>query len=1208
GSTVEVEVASSPILDEHGRVLGVAKIITDISHKKALERSLLALNATLEEQVRERSALLNAARRDLHNIRDALPVMIADWDREQRCRFANRAYAAWFGLEPQAVIGALLRDLFGPRYAVNLPFVERALRGESITLDREVPGPDGGPPRQVEIHYLPDSVDGDVPGFYLIAHNVTEQIETRARLAAALRETDALLSVIHQHAIVSMTDRAGKIIDVNDAFCRISGYSRDELMGADHRLINSHVHGSSFWRDMWRTIRASKPWRHVVCNRAKDGTLYWVDSIIAPLLSDNGAPTKFISIRFDITAAKRAELALRESERLQRGLLAHAGSAIIATDPHGTITLWNRAAQGLLGYEEHEVVATSTPTLFLAPDELASRRTQLEAAGISASSAFEVLVARARLERVDTSEWTYVRKDGSHVPVLLTVGSLRDESGEISGYLTTAVDLSARKQQEGELVELNRLLAERSRQAESANQAKSLFLANMSHEIRTPLNAVVGLTYLLEQGTLDPDQRDLVKKVKLASRSLLGVINDVLDLSKIEAGELEIEEAAFDLRSLLEELVSVMHVQASAKAIALTSYVDDAAPNVLHGDGLHLQQILTNLLSNAIKFTERGTVSLSVSALDLTDRTAKLVFTVKDSGIGIDPSVQERIFAPFTQADVSTTRRFGGTGLGLSIVKRLVTLMGGEVTMTSALGVGTEFAVSLPFLRDQRVPSGPARPLNVLVAGEEASACEQLSDLARALGWHAETVSTGDAALARLRARLVTDNPVELVIVPVRSVNPVIQQRLTELAHALPVQQRPALVVAVADRAVALEAATWTAESTAVVLSDGTSASALFNAVQEALAKRASAAGIDPKGVTGAETDVSSSSLAGKHVLVVDDSEINLMIATRILGLAGAQVTSAANGQEAVDLLRMRPRAFDAVLMDVQMPVLDGLEATRRIRRALGLTALPIIALTAGALVAERHRATAAGVDDFISKPFDPPTMIHKLVQRIAPASAGKAVTELRAHAPAQVPADWPVIESLDTGAAVASSGADRALLAQLLRTLFEQFSDLEQLTSVVDPSLMATRLHKLRGIAGTLGAAALTEAATRWELALRSQPSDPAEELGACVGRELARLRKSAERALPTSERPAATSRMRTAQSAAPAGDLSVLMALLERQSFKALEVFAALSPMLREQMTESELDGLRGAIDALEYHHALKTLERLFHKTETGWRRSTG
>jgi PAS domain S-box-containing protein len=389
----------------------------------------------------------------------------------------------------------------------------------------------------------------------------------------------------------------------------------------------------------------------------------------------------YLLIGTDNTARKQVEeerakldQRLRDQHFYTRSLIESNIDALMATDPRGIITDVNKQTEALTGCTRDELIGAPFKNHFTDP--------QLAEAGIK----------RVLNEgKVTNYELTARARDGKLTVVSYNATTFHDRDRSLQGVFAAARDITERKQYE-------QSLREATHKAEQANRAKSEFLANMSHEIRTPMNAVIGLTYLLGKTSLDDEQLAFLAKVKLASKSLLVVINNVLDLSKIEAGELIVESTAFSLRSLLKELTDVMAVQAEAKGVAFEVDVDDdELPVALEGDATRLNQVLTNLLSNAIKFTESGTVKLSVNRVAATAQRVMLCFAVSDTGIGIAPEVQAQLFAPFAQADASITRRFGGTGLGLSIVKRLVNLMGGEVGLDSAPGVGSKFSVKLEF-------------------------------------------------------------------------------------------------------------------------------------------------------------------------------------------------------------------------------------------------------------------------------------------------------------------------------------------------------------------------------------------------------------------------------------------------------------------------------------------------------------------------------
>ncbi|MBW8846281.1 MAG: response regulator [Burkholderiales bacterium] len=538
---------------------------------------------------------------------------------------------------------------------------------------------------------------------------------------------------------------------------------------------------------------------------------------------------------------------------------------------------------------------------------------------------------------------------GGELRWLHSVGAAEREDGHVVRLVGAVQDVTERRAAADALRRAIQV-------ADAASAAKSDFLANMSHEIRTPMNAVMGLSFLLERTPLDPAQRDLLDKISGASRSLLDVINAVLDLSKIEAGEMALEVAPFDPRALLQDIASLFQPQAEAKGVTLVLDLADELPPLLLGDAARLRQIVNNLVSNAIKFTAEGQVRLAARCADAAAQPVTLEFAIEDSGIGIPADALSRIFTPFTQADSSTSRRYGGTGLGLSIVRQLCELMGGQVGVSSSPGAGTRFVVRLPF--DPAEPAlgtaRPARPLSLLLASDDDAQREALKRLCVDLGWQTEAVA--DAAVLRERLDVAPADVVLLDHRLLQPLNPADRQQLQTRLAALP--------------CVLMSRASGSGGAGRLRLP--ADVSSLFDAVHAALAERGAAQSLlaSARGASAVQL------LPGVRVLVADDSSINLEVAQRILEQEGAQVTLAQDGADAVARLRAEPEGFDAVLMDVQMPVLDGLAAARAIRTELGLAALPILALTAGALLSERQRALDAGMNGFVSKPFDPAGLV----------------------------------------------------------------------------------------------------------------------------------------------------------------------------------------------------------------------------------------
>lgn len=1161
GSTVEVSVTVAAIEASNGRRIGLSKTIRDISAAKRAAREIAALNANLERQVLERTALLGAAQRDLRNILDAVPSLVSYWDRDFRNRFANRAYREWLGWDPAEMPGKLLQEIAGEGYEGAAPRMQAALRGEPVVFETTVPTREGGV-RDAVAHYLPDVVGDEVQGFYVIVYDVTAQTKAKAELATALRDNEALLRTINEHAIVSVTDRTGRIVEVNERFCAISGYTRAELLDQDHRLLNSRTHDPDFWPQVWQTIASGQPWRGEICNRRKDGSLYWVDSILAPFKGADGQIEKYISIRFDITQAKlneknlqqtkdriamaadgagigiwewdirenvltwddwmyrlygqpatvnqqpytlwssslhaddreraerelnaaisgerpfdtefrifradgqlrhlkasarvirdsngqplrmtgvnfditerkRAELELLETSSLLKSVLEAASEvAIIAGDPSLTLQVFNPGAERLLGYRAAELIGKATPMIFHDAAEVSARAAELTALTSQPVIGGEAFVHPLALRQ--PRDWTYIRKDGTRVTVSLVVTPMYGKDGEIFGYLGVAHDVTQQKQYES-------TLRRAMREAEQANRAKSQFLANMSHEIRTPLNAVVGLTHLLEQTKLDRDQASFLAKIHTASTSLLALLNDVLDVSKIEAGELALEQTHFDLATLVADISGLALVQCQAKGLRFVADVP-ALPHGVEGDVTRLTQILNNLVSNAIKFTEKGSVTLRVRESSRSDESIVLRFEVEDTGLGIPSHVQPRLFAPFAQADASTTRRFGGTGLGLSIVKRLAELMGGEVGLQSEPGRGSTFSV---------------------------------------------TVSL------KLAAPMTLSQP--------------------------------------------------------------------------------------------SSADCENDGLAGVRVLVADDSEINLFVAQRILRNAGASVTLATNGDEAVALVKTH--SFDVVLMDAHMPVMDGFGATQVIRRELGITSLPIIALTADARATERQRALNAEMNDFLTKPFQPQELI-RTIQKVIKAAAAISPATTKCRPNGAEP--WPQLDGIDTRQVQQLLAGDEELFRELLLRLFEEFTDVAAPADLEHASVRTTyaaRMHKLKGASGQIGARSISALAGRIEAACIRDETREVPELASALGLQLTALRVAAQ----SVGEPGQFAETATALTSSPP-KLGRILTLLRAQNLAVLSEARELYPWARATWNPARCESFVAHIESLRFADAAALLE---------------
>ncbi|MDL2209261.1 response regulator [Desulfovibrio sp. OttesenSCG-928-O18] len=768
--------------------------------------------------------------------------------------------------------------------------------------------------------------------------------------------------------------------------------------------------------------------------------------------------------------------------------------------------------------------------------------------------------------------------------------------------------------------------------SDAANAAKSEFLANMSHEIRTPMNAVIGMAYLAFKTQLSARQQSYISKIYVAANTLLGIINDILDFSKIESGQLHIEHVPFRLEDLLDNLAAIISQKAEEKELEVLFRVDKNIPVTLIGDPLRLSQILTNLANNAVKFTEKGEIVISCSLVENLGDQVKLRFVVRDTGIGITPDQQDKLFQAFTQADGSTTRRFGGTGLGLTITKRLLELMGGEIAVESVYGKGSTFTFTLTLGHQPSQEQFPqfgsiGQTSRVLVVDDNQSANDVLLSLLSDLMLPGVAASSAEEAFSLLVRAEEEGHPFSLVFMDWRM--PVMDgvEATYVLRNKLGLKNPPPVVIVTAfgrDETLAHAVKAGAAG----VLYKPVNKSYLYDSIMTLLHNKDKEVLLPERSRAAYDTQREEFRIPGARILLVEDNPVNQQIALELLEDAGAEVTTATTGVEAVAALENSPlqRPFDLVLMDLQMPEMDGYEATRRIRANSRFRAIPIVAMTAHAMIEERLRCLQLGMNDHISKPIEVSKFFSTLrawlqpheggadSEPAPPAGNGESMIVFGTPLPTLVtlqqdPSFVPIVEKreglpdlpgLNVEAALSRLNGNTELylriLRQFLRTQAGAQEAYAQASESGETAAKRRIVHTLRGLGGSIGATILATAAVGLENVLETENSADTAEAESDTFAALRSLIEMLKEAFPDEDLSASPTPGRLpvpALSPEAAGTMADFITLLRDYDAAAVSFMEQHESVLRDVLGPQLYQDAQQAVSRFELEEALRMVE---------------
>lgn len=1311
--TVYVSLSISAIISQ-GRHSGIALVFRNVGDEVVAHQQIEAMNRSLENLANARTRELENSKRFLRTLLDAIPPAVGYLDMYLKLTLVNTAFAKMFNRSEDRLVGMQISEVVHPAMVEQtMEKIQSALEGNRELIEKSCTNPQGEFV-QLLTHLIPDMRDDVIKGVYIIVYDITEIVENRRKLVEVTRENEDLLYTIDEQMVYSKAKSDGSLVEVNDNYCRALGMSQEQLVGTAPPVFASEACRENVWPSIQNHIKMGKTWRGELCLRHTDGHCVWFQCVVVPATQHTGYLT---TLGWDITEQKAIEQERDTLEQQFTSMLNAASSvAILATDNQGNITLFNRGAESLLGYEADEVLGSKNFVDFLEPEELKKITSNLQTSGDQKREEFAVVKTLASQKALGLQHIHYRKKDGSDFIGSLSlsplgdsrsshrgfIGLLIDITNEVNSHralievrdqLTSAselahlgiatMDLATRhmrvngvmrdiyelpesageneiydliqtrihpddkpelkrnmeaalggpghydlvfrvvfeeqikyvsssvyfhRNEQDELVSItgiNRDITEQLRLeqqlreakdiADQSNRAKSQFLANMSHEIRTPLNAVMGLIQLLRRTRLDASQKDYANKAEVAANSLLALLNDILDFSKIEAGKIEIDSHTFDLEDLLTDLAVVLTGTEKYPGVELLFDIAPNIPKSIKGDSLRLLQILVNLSSNALKFTETGYVLVRIKSSSNQQEKVNLCVEVIDSGIGISDEQQSKLFEGFVQAEASTSRRFGGTGLGLAICRRLVELMGGTLQLESQLGMGSGFwfELSLPVVDSTPAAGYPSNngdlsALKVLLMHENTYVRNLLVQHLQSLNiepWVVHSINEVAGQSLHFNVVMLDGRAAQ---------NSDTTQIMTEL-KAKPIY--------LCDPGQEISQGRGGDDC---ILPLPYLSSQLYKILSQALSGE--------RDIRPETEHTPGQDLSGLHILVVEDNTLNQQIARELLTQAGALVSIASDGKEGVEAVTESANSFDVVLMDMQMPDIDGLEATRQIRADERQAKLPIIALTANASSADKQRCLAVGMNGYITKPFNVEQVISIILEQVRGESmahsndsdqfrqnSGKS-NGVNSENSNSANTQESLLDSYET--IIARFGGNPKVLAKVqpkfLPDMMEHLENLKNERENNNTAEVKATLHTIKGVAGTVGAKGLSQFAANLEAQFKvDEPPLPQavvslsdiEQLLELIdqsNRELAALVPSAQ---TNSQQPKSIDGDKLKH------DLKELRQLLLEDNLQALDEAEQLSDKLTAGQ-QQKLGVLIEHINSLAFSEALSTLDNILEE----------